>query len=184
MLHSGVVEPQREQIWTALQQRYTEGIPPAPQHLPPQHLQLNHVHMPQTPAGGVHKQPGTQQQTCTPQSYHLVVPISYRLCLACCCCLVASLLGLLPPFTPHQQQAASVWSGDMTILCHRPAVPLGCLAPCVAAATRFYHNLEHIMSVFDFISFTVKAGVVLQDPAAVDWAVWFHDAVYDPKRCG
>jgi predicted metal-dependent HD superfamily phosphohydrolase len=39
------------------------------------------------------------------------------------------------------------------------------------------------MSVFDFICFAVKAGVVLQDPAAVDWAVWFHDAVYDPKRC-
>jgi hypothetical protein len=64
-----------------------------------------------------------------------------------------------------------------------PTLSFPCPALCVAAATRFYHNLEHIMSVFDFICFAVKAGVVLQDPAAVDWAVWFHDAVYDPKRC-
>jgi predicted metal-dependent HD superfamily phosphohydrolase len=52
-----------------------------------------------------------------------------------------------------------------------------------AAATRFFHNLEHIMSLFDFIQFATKAGMVLQDPAAVDWAVWFHDIIYDPRRC-
>jgi predicted metal-dependent HD superfamily phosphohydrolase len=52
-----------------------------------------------------------------------------------------------------------------------------------AAATRFYHNLEHVMSLFDFIQFATKAGMVLQDPAAVDWAVWFHDIIYDPRRC-
>lgn len=39
------------------------------------------------------------------------------------------------------------------------------------------------MSVFDFIRFATKAGVVLQDAAAVDWAVWLHDVVYDPRRC-
>jgi hypothetical protein len=44
-----------------------------------------------------------------------------------------------------------------------------------------YHNLEHVMSLFEFIRFATKAGVVLQDPAAVDWAVWFHDVVYDPR---
>lgn len=51
------------------------------------------------------------------------------------------------------------------------------------AGTRSYHNLEHVMSVFDFVSFCTKAGVVLQDPAAIDWAVWFHDIIYDPRRC-
>jgi predicted metal-dependent HD superfamily phosphohydrolase len=50
------------------------------------------------------------------------------------------------------------------------------------AGTRHYHNLEHLMSVFDFVSFCTKAGVVLQDPAAIDWAVWFHDIIYDPRR--
>lgn len=48
-------------------------------------------------------------------------------------------------------------------------------------ASRVYHNLEHVMSLFEFIRFATKAGVVLQDPAAVDWAVWFHDVVYDPR---
>ena len=56
------------------------------------------------------------------------------------------------------------------------------LTPPVAAATRFYHNLDHLMSMFDFLRFATRAGVVLQDPAAIDWAVWFHDIIYDPRR--
>lgn len=46
--------------------------------------------------------------------------------------------------------------------------------------SRFYHNLDHLMSVFDFLRFATRAGVALHDPAAVDWAVWFHDIIHDP----
>jgi len=40
------------------------------------------------------------------------------------------------------------------------------------------------MSVFDFLRFATRAGVALHDPAAVDWAVWFHDIIHDPHRYG
>lgn len=46
--------------------------------------------------------------------------------------------------------------------------------------SRFYHNLDHIMAMLEFVSFSVRAGIVLQDPAAVEWAVWMHDLVYTP----
>lgn len=38
--------------------------------------------------------------------------------------------------------------------------------------------------MFDFIKRAVKSGYTLQDPAAVDWAVWFHDIVYNPTDAG
>jgi hypothetical protein len=39
------------------------------------------------------------------------------------------------------------------------------------------------MAMFDFVRFATKAGVVLRDPAAVDWAIWLHDIVHNPGRC-
>jgi predicted metal-dependent HD superfamily phosphohydrolase len=48
----------------------------------------------------------------------------------------------------------------------------------VLQANRHYHNLAHLMCMFDFVKRASKAGVTLTDPAAVEWAVWFHDIVY------
>ncbi|KAF6260265.1 hypothetical protein COO60DRAFT_1700389 [Scenedesmus sp. NREL 46B-D3] len=50
-----------------------------------------------------------------------------------------------------------------------------------SASNRHYHNLAHLMCMFDFIKRASKAGVTLVDPAAVDWAVWFHDIIYHPS---
>lgn len=44
---------------------------------------------------------------------------------------------------------------------------------------RAYHNLDHIAAMLDTVS---RFGAGLSDPVAVRLAVWFHDAVYDPKR--
>jgi len=43
---------------------------------------------------------------------------------------------------------------------------------------RFYHNLEHIdncLAEFDEIK------ELLDDPKAVEFAIWYHDAIYDAK---
>lgn len=40
---------------------------------------------------------------------------------------------------------------------------------------RYYHNLEHIVAMLDELE---KTG---NDCVALAWAIWFHDAVYDPR---
>lgn len=52
------------------------------------------------------------------------------------------------------------------------------LAAAYAEPQRHYHNQQHIaecLAEFD------GARQLAQNPAAVEFALWFHDAVYDPK---
>ncbi len=48
-----------------------------------------------------------------------------------------------------------------------------------AAATRHYHNLAHIKALLDWVELF---RTHLQQSAAVRFAVWFHDAIYNTKR--
>jgi len=48
-----------------------------------------------------------------------------------------------------------------------------------AATERHYHNLTHIEAMLDLMRSYENA---LSDPAAVEAAIWFHDAVYDTHR--
>ena len=43
---------------------------------------------------------------------------------------------------------------------------------------RFYHTLEHVHEVLKVAG---KLADVATDPAAAQLAIWFHDAVYDPR---
>lgn len=50
-----------------------------------------------------------------------------------------------------------------------------------SAPGRFYHNLEHVTECLAFVGMCQQAGRKIDDLAAVEWALWFHDAVYDPR---
>lgn len=53
------------------------------------------------------------------------------------------------------------------------------LTPLYAAAERHYHGLAHIEALRRLAA---RLRAELNDPAAVDAAIWFHDAVYDSRR--
>ncbi|MBX7223087.1 MAG: hypothetical protein K1Y36_24285 [Blastocatellia bacterium] len=44
---------------------------------------------------------------------------------------------------------------------------------------RFYHNLGHIKALLDLAD---EFRPQLTQPALVEWAIWFHDVIYDTKR--
>jgi predicted metal-dependent HD superfamily phosphohydrolase len=52
------------------------------------------------------------------------------------------------------------------------------LAAAHSAPERHYHNLEHLAEMFRVAG---RLAPNTPDPAAVQLAIWFHDAVYDPR---
>lgn len=63
-----------------------------------------------------------------------------------------------------------------------PRIPQDALDGLIRAYSspdRYYHNLTHLedcLSIFDQMSF------LAHHPEEVELAIWFHDAVYDPRR--
>lgn len=52
------------------------------------------------------------------------------------------------------------------------------LVAAYSAPERFYHNLEHLTEVFRVVE---RLNSIVEDPNALQLAVWFHDAVYDAR---
>jgi predicted metal-dependent HD superfamily phosphohydrolase len=48
-----------------------------------------------------------------------------------------------------------------------------------ATTTRHYHNLSHIKALLNWVDLS---HAHLQQPAAVRFAVWFHDVIYNTRR--
>jgi predicted metal-dependent HD superfamily phosphohydrolase len=56
--------------------------------------------------------------------------------------------------------------------------PFDRLVAAYTAPDRHYHNLEHLGEMFRVAG---RLAAHTRDPLAVQLAVWFHDAVYDPR---
>ena len=52
------------------------------------------------------------------------------------------------------------------------------LVTAYTAPDRHYHNLEHLGEMFKVVE---RLSPQIEDPNALHLAVWFHDAVYDPR---
>jgi predicted metal-dependent HD superfamily phosphohydrolase len=55
------------------------------------------------------------------------------------------------------------------------------LVALYSSPTRHYHSLKHVTSLLTLLS-THRRHVA--DPDAVEAAIWFHDAIYDPRAEG
>src|SRR5437868_5756855 len=47
------------------------------------------------------------------------------------------------------------------------------------SADRHYHNLRHLQHCLRELDLARKEA---KDPAAIELAIWYHDAIYDPTR--
>jgi predicted metal-dependent HD superfamily phosphohydrolase len=58
------------------------------------------------------------------------------------------------------------------------APPFDLLVAAYTSADRHYHTLEHLDEVFRVAG---RLATITTDPAPLHLAIWFHDAVYDPR---
>jgi predicted metal-dependent HD superfamily phosphohydrolase len=56
--------------------------------------------------------------------------------------------------------------------------PFDSLVVAYSEPHRYYHTLEHLAEMFRVVG---RLAASCADPRAVQFAVWFHDAVYDPR---
>src|SRR5438128_125494 len=59
-----------------------------------------------------------------------------------------------------------------------PEAPWRMLSKRYAETHRAYHTIEHIVHCLDELE---EARSLAADPVAVEMALWYHDAVYDPR---
>lgn len=64
------------------------------------------------------------------------------------------------------------WAGDTAAIYAE-------LQAAYNAPTRHYHNLHHVLQCLRTLD---EVRHACTDPTAVETAIWFHDAVYDPTR--
>lgn len=82
----------------------------------------------------------------------------------------------IPP--PMIARLEAEWRADMSAIGADSTLANGAFEDILARhseAHRRYHGLSHLVALFDLIGSVVAAG------SAARLAVWWHDAIYDPK---
>ena len=86
---------------------------------------------------------------------------------------------MIPP-----ERLASLQASWIQLLAHFGASPADAypvfhrLVSAHSESHRHYHTLEHLSEMFKVAAKLVDGAA---DPAAIQLAIWFHDAVYDPR---
>lgn len=81
----------------------------------------------------------------------------------------------LPTMKALQDSWSEAWSG---LGCEAPAGLFDSLAARYSEPHRAYHNLRHIEECFDSLG---PAAHLAERLPEVQLALWFHDAIYDPR---
>lgn len=68
--------------------------------------------------------------------------------------------------------------GDYGVTAAHAGPPFGLLVAAYSAPDRYYHNLEHLTEMFRVAA---RLGNLTDDTGPLQLAIWFHDAVYDPR---
>ncbi|GBF88817.1 hypothetical protein Rsub_01718 [Raphidocelis subcapitata] len=55
------------------------------------------------------------------------------------------------------------------------------LEAAYAMPHRHYHTMQHILEGLSFVGMCLLSGRSFEDQAAVEWAIWTHDLVYDAR---
>ncbi|HEX4612783.1 MAG TPA: hypothetical protein VH092_31600 [Urbifossiella sp.] len=82
------------------------------------------------------------------------------------------------------ERLAALQQGWAKLLDHYRVAPVDAypvfdvLVAAYSAPDRHYHNLEHLGEMFRVAA---RLMSITDDPSVVQLAVWFHDAVYDPR---
>lgn len=81
-------------------------------------------------------------------------------------------------YTESFQQYWAQFSSQLKLDSQQTSILFNLLFNAYTESQRYYHTIQHIVECLDMFH---QVRDQLNDPIAVEWAIWFHDVVYDPK---
>ena len=81
-------------------------------------------------------------------------------------------------YTEPFQQYWAQFSSQLKLDAQQTSILFNLLFNAYTESQRYYHTIQHIVECLDMFH---QVRDQLNDPIAVEWAIWFHDIVYDPQ---
>lgn len=81
-------------------------------------------------------------------------------------------------YTEPFQQYWAQFSSQLKLDSQQTSILFNLLFNAYTESQRYYHTIQHIVECLDMFH---QVRDQLNDPIAVEWAIWFHDIVYDPQ---